>query len=281
MSSDKVRLEKYIQKRQWGRARKQLFQMFEKATLDILDYDLWGKYAGEIDRGLRTRWDLREEFWRDLKKIVIKIEATRKTRTHKGLILFKIGGVGLLKGRSPNSVIRWFKLAFEEDEHLWNLKHERIPEGESAYRLLSILKAFERFRSGIRNRTVGPQALRVIDKNRQSVGRLFVHAYDRNLRQILALPRLSFKAFDKLLGRNKYRALVEQNYRAAEWLCEKKNDLEGRGDLVKYGLAQAVVTLCGSTIEGILLRNRNALHGVILKSVRTSSGLKKVKESLP
>ena len=278
MSLDRDRLNKSIGRRQWANAIRDLFQLLNESILDVREYDSWAKYAGEIDRGLRTRWADRERFWRDLGRCVEKIESTKSVRTHKGLIYFKIGAMGLFTGRTPKTILAWFKRAYQEDEALWEIQRRRIPTEESAYRLLTILRAFDTFCLEISKRAMGQVATSLIRRNRPTIGKLIASVYDRSLAQVMQLPRLSVVPFDKLLGRNTYRVSVEQNYRAAEWLCRKKGELD-QTNIEKYGVAQAIVTLCGSTVEGILLRNRTSLKGVQPRGVKTKKGTKTKRRS--
>jgi hypothetical protein len=273
MSQTEHQLQKYIQRKQWAKASRELFVLLDTAIIDVGQYDVWGNYAGEIERGLRTRWAARERFWRNLQRYVEKTEATEGIRTHKGLIYFKIGAMSLFTGRSPSTILKWFRRAYEQDQDLWRREHRRLPTDESAYRLLSILGAFDRFCVEIKNRSVGQIVIPRIEANRSAVGKLLASVYDRSLTQIIQLPRLTVAPFDTLLGRNKYRVSVEQNYRAAEWLCTKKTEL-ARMNIEQYGVAQAVVTLCGSTVEGILLRHRGASRGVQPRSKKTKKGTK-------
>jgi hypothetical protein len=274
MSSENARIQRLIMKRSSTAASKALLRVIERREIDIAEYDSWGKYAGEIDRGFKSKWSIREKFWRDLYAVIAKIEDERGITTHKGLIFFKIAGMSLLIGRHPKTAIRWLNRAYREDQRLWHRKHAPNPEGESGYKALIILKAFDRFCSGIMNRSVGAAVMALMKQNRKAVGKLFVSVFDRTLVQVPALPRLSTAAFDKLLSRNDYRVLVEQNYRAAEWICGKKNDLQ-RTNLEQYGAAQAVISLCGSSLEGVLLRNPRALKGVSARTFRSVTGVKK------
>lgn len=221
--------------------------MIDTGEIEVGQYDVWGRYAGEIERGFRRRWAEREAFWRALYRNVAKAEVRKGTRTHKGLIFFKIGAMGLFCGRTFPSVLRWFGRAYEEDKRL-----SRFPKQESAYRMLTIVGAFERFCRGIRNQNARRVVGGVVARHRARISRLIGAVYDRTLMDPPLLRGLGWAAFDKLLGRNPYRALVEQNYRGAEWLCSQKKQIE-RTNLEKYGLAQAVIVLSGTTIEGILL----------------------------
>ncbi len=76
-------LEEYIARHEWSKARTKLFLRLQTGYLDVKDYDAWGKYAGEIEKGMRTRRKTREEFWRGLGKVVAAVEARAGVRTHK------------------------------------------------------------------------------------------------------------------------------------------------------------------------------------------------------
>ncbi|MDA1000751.1 MAG: hypothetical protein O2807_09610 [bacterium] len=251
-------LENHIKSSKWSDARQKLFELLSQGMLDVTDYDLWGQFAGDIDRGLAKNWHAREQFWRALCRRIRERERATNTRTHKGLIYFKIGGMSLLAGKSILTGIKWLRLAYKEDEILYDELHQSVPQDQSARRLLVILKAFRRFLNGIRNQQ-GKQVQQLINLHRTRVARLFVEVFDKNIYEKNSgtptdLRGLSRVPFDRLLGRNPYRVVVQQNYDAARWLCGKESEMSPV-NLEKYGLAQAVVVLCGSTIEGLLYGN--------------------------
>jgi hypothetical protein len=158
-------------------------------------------------------------------------------------------------GRKFPTVIRWLERAYEEDRRFFELRHERLPHQESAYRMLLIVRALDRF---VRENS---DAKHVISTKSSQVGLFFGQVYHYTLSHPPIFPRLSIRAFDQLLRRNPYRVRVEQSYRAAEWMLRQKEDLL-KSNLEQYGVAEASVVLCGATIEGILLRNKTVRREV-------------------
>ena len=240
------RLQSLIKKHRWRESWKELLSVLRVGAMDVREYDTWGRYAGEIETGLRQRWAERERFWRDLNKAVVAAEKQRKVQTHKGLIYFKIGAMALFNGRKYQTVIQWLERAYEEDERLWQQHHQRLPQHESAYRLLHIIRALDHFSKGS---VFARQAISIKGKQ---IGLFFGQVYDYSLIRMERFVTLGVKAFDQLLGRNIYRVRVEQSYRAAEWILRQMAELE-KTNTEKYGVAEAVVVLCATTIEGILL----------------------------
>jgi hypothetical protein len=257
-------IEQYISKHKWNRAEQELIRSLGNGNIAVEDYNTWGKYAGEIERGMGTNWAARENLWRDLRRVVEEAEVRKGTRTHKGLIYFKLGGMSLLTGRAFATAIRWFERAYKEDQRLFEINHEQrlVPHHQSGYRILLIMRAFERFRKSIRNPQIRQLIAQLIHDHPDTIGRYFVALFDRTLVHIRPFPRLSVKAFDDLLGRNIYRVSVEENYRGAEWICNRAEELK-RTNIEQYGLAKASIVLCGTTIEGILLNKptvRRRIH---------------------
>lgn len=253
-------LRRHISRHCWRRAWRELLRLLESRELSAGDFDLWGRYAGQIETGMGKRWNLREAFWRDLYRSVREAENATATETHKGLIFFKIGGMGLLNGKSFSTARKWLRLAYLEDQRLRQLRLHQlrldepapaIPEQQSAYRMLVILQAFERFCRKIRDQKTRRDIASLVKANRARIGYLIVRVFDVGVANPPDLRSLPWAPFDRLIGRNPYRPLVEQNYRGAEWLCRHREQIN-RTDLDKYGIAQAAVVLCGTTIEGIL-----------------------------
>jgi hypothetical protein len=179
-------------------------------------------------------------------------------RTHKGLIYFKIGAFTLVLGHRFATASKWYKRAYQEDQITYHEKFPAVtatPEEHSAYRMRVIVNAFMRFQAGIRDRQVKQVVDSLVTGHQSRVGRLLVGVYDRSVQHPPEVREISGVAFDRLLGRNPYRVLVEQNYRGAARLCQLREHLEGT-NLEKYGVAQAVVVLCGTTVEGVLLNKR-------------------------
>ncbi len=240
------RLQTLIKRHRWHDSWMELLHVLRVGTLDVQKYNTWGKYAGEIETGLKHRWTDRERFWRDMNTAVVAAEKQRKVRTHKGLIYFKIGAMVLFNDGKYHTVIQWLERAYKEDERLWQQNYQRLPQHESAYRLLHIIRALDHFS---KESVFAKQAINIKGKQ---IGLFFGQVYDYSLTRTQRVTTLSIKAFDKLLGRNPYRVRVEQNYRAAEWVLLHKAELE-KTNTEKYGVAEAVVVLCATTIEGILL----------------------------
>lgn len=240
------RLKNLIKGRKWRESWRELLSVLMAGALDVREYDTWGKYAGQIETGLGKRWTDRERFWRNLNRAVTFAEKQKGVQTHKGLIYFKIGAMALFNGGNYQTVMQWLERAYEEDERLWQQGHQRLPQHESAYRLLHIIRALDHFSKGS---VYAKQAISIKGKQ---IGLFFGQVYDYSLTRTQRVATLSIKAFDKLLGRNPYRVRVEQNYRAAEWVLRQKAELE-KTNTEKYGVAEAVVVLCATTLEGILL----------------------------
>ena len=253
-------LQEHIDRRRWKRAQRELLRLIDTGGLDVSQYTVWGQYACQIDQAFGRDWERREAFWKALRQSIAEAETRRNVRTHKGLIYFRIGTIGLFSGRTFRTVMIWLRRAYEEDRRFY-----RDPKRKSAYRMLVIVKAFDRFCRKIRNPNMRPVVSKVISTHRARIGRLIGAVYDKTLMGPPVLRGLNWGPFDRLLGRNQYRALVEQSYRGAEWLCDHRIEIE-RTNLEKYGIAQAILVLCGTTIEGVLLdkpavRRRVRLRG--------------------
>ncbi len=183
-------LERYISRRRWRQASGELMRLLATGVLDVTNYDRWGGYAGRIERGLRTRWSHREKFWRGLSRSVSKAEARANARTHKGLLYFKIGAMSLACGRSFPVSVRWFRMAFEEDTRLYS-----NPWQQSAYRMMVIVKAFDRFCRAIPDPNVRPKISAIVANNRNRIGRFISAIYDRTvidpplLRRVDKMPK--------------------------------------------------------------------------------------------
>lgn len=249
-------LDRHLANRKWREAERELFKLINGDVLEVWNYDTWGRYGGAIERGLGRRWEAREKFWKDLGQVVTAAEARTGKVTHKGLIYFKIGAMSLFVGRSLHTSEKWLKRAHQEDMRLFdqNPRPDLLPQNQSAYRILLIVRAFERFWKNTRNPQIRHFISQLITMRGSRIGQYLGAVYDKSLLHERPLPRLTVVPFDKLLGRNNYRALVEQNYRGAEWLCNRKDELQ-RTNIEQYGVAHGVIGLCGSTIEGILLAN--------------------------
>jgi len=241
---------RYIKRRQWTRAWRELIRLLDAGVLDVSDYDKWGKLAGIIERGMGRRWDLREKFWREINDAVARAERRAGVRTHKGFVYFKIGTMSLYSGRTFPTAVRWLMKAFEEDERFY-----KKPRQESAYRMSVIIQAFERFCRGIRSPPVRKHVTGIVNKHRGRIGRFIGGIYDRIILDPMISRRVDTRHFDRLLHRTPYQAIPMQSYRGAEWLCRHKHKIN-LTILEKYGLAQAIVVLCGSTVEGILLEKQ-------------------------
>jgi len=260
------RIAKLLSQRKWRQSWAQLLHVLEAGTLSVQEYEAWGGYAGKIENGLGQKWVLRERFWRDLSRIIAGAELREGVRTHKGLIFFKVGAMCLFSGRKFLTVIRWLERAYEEDRRFFDLRHERLPHQQSAYRMLLIVRALDQF---VRENS---DAKHVISTKGSQVGLFFGQVYDYTLSHPPILPRVNIRAFDQLLRRNPYRVRVEQSYRAAEWMLRQKKDLLG-SNLEQYGVAEAAVVLCGTTIEGILLRNKTVRRKLRRKKIITLGDL--------
>lgn len=231
-----------------------LLRALDDGTLLHTDYDVWGDYAGRVDRLIGSEWERREAFWASIARAVEKAEVRSSQQTHKGLIYFKLGAMSLVVGRPYKTAIHWLRRAYAEDERRFSLSaHDGrdypVPDHQSARRLLSIVEAFRRFSDEVPGR---PRD--IIRRSRGRVGFFLVALYDHALREPAFDRTLSPAPFDRLLGTTAYRGIVEENYRAAAWLCEHATEIN-RKNHEKYGLAQATLVLCGSAIEGILLAN--------------------------
>ncbi|MBT3353197.1 MAG: hypothetical protein HOC91_19430 [Nitrospinaceae bacterium] len=256
------KLDHIISSQQWRLAQRELLQQISDGFIDVSNYDLWGKYAGEIDRGLEINWSARETFWRALNSAVRQAELVDDIQTHKGLIYFKIGGLSLLTGRSFKTAMKWLNEAHKEDERLWEIHHEKLPQEQAARRLFIILKAFDQYCKKIRNVNVKSLIMNHLLLNRLEIAQQFIIIFDRSIQEQNSLDPISFRGvgdrtFERLLGRNKFRVTVQQNYDAARWLCGHKEEINKPPTLEKYGLAQATIALCGATLEGVLFSMRS------------------------
>ena len=236
--------------------------MLDNGTLKVTDYDTWGRYGGVIERGFGTDWKQREKFWRNLSQAVARAEARANAQTHKGLLYFKIGAMSLACGRSFPVSVRWFRMAFEEDTRLYS-----NPWQQSAYRMMVIVKAFDRFCRAIRDPNVRREISAIVTSNRDRIGRFIGGIYDRTVIDSPLLRRVERREFLGIIGDTSYKVLPMQSYRAAEWLCRHKDQIN-LTILPRYGLAQAAVVLCGTTIEGILLSRKTVRRRIRLQKKR-------------
>ncbi|HEC66472.1 MAG TPA: hypothetical protein ENI23_14390 [bacterium] len=221
-----------------------------------LDKNVWyqrvNKYASTLMSSVA-----KEKFYKQLLRYLLKLElSSRKALPSIGLTYFKVGTLSLTNGFSYETVFKYLRLSYEDDEK-WESKRRRVSRSHplakdmSAYRFMQVLKAFLLYskKDPRIKRLVAPYL--IVPEIRKNIHRTFGQTYNKSLAS-LPLYSLSWKPFDKLLGRNKYRALVEQNYRGALYLCQKSREIHRRADLAQYGIANAVITMCGATVEGIL-----------------------------
>ncbi len=230
--------------------------------LSLKNEEEWLGRADDIDKKRRT--EDQEKFWKEILTYIIYKEKQELKHYHKGHIYLRLAIKKLILGKSYNTVFKYLKLAQKEVKIRYAESGGKPPEDYTSYRFNQVLKCFLRYKnSQKRCKTIIDLYLK--DKNqRKLVHKTFCIIYDLSL-ESTHLKRLGWSQFDKLLGRNRYRVLVESYYKGALWLCQGINEIHRRTNLEQYGLASAIIALCGATIEGILSHNRRLLQAPTIK----------------
>lgn len=271
--ADREALDGALDRRDERSASTLLLRVLQSGSIDHSHFDLWGEYAGKIEKLIGADWERRFVFWDGLRRILEGLERRSRRPTHKGLVYFKLGAFSLVTGKPLTTAIAWLGKAFREDERLFDAavradKDAVLPEQASARRLLSIVEAFKEFSQDVRD----ARTRDVINNAQARVGLFFVALYDESIRDVVVFRMLNEAYFDRLLGATAYRGIVQESYRAAAWLCERADEIN-RTINEKYGLAQATLVLCGSTIEAILLADdlvrRRYRAALLRKGVRS------------
>jgi hypothetical protein len=208
-----------------------------------------------IDPYLRGIKDNKQKviFLRQFIKYCFKLQTEiREDLPCMGLSYFRLAIQLLLNGSSYSSVLKYLKLAYNDDKKWEKTKRKQPPnhlvaEDMSAYRVMQILKIIIHYsrESKIISSIINDP------KSRPEVSKKLAILYNRSI-YIVPIYSLGWKPFDILLGRNNYRATVEQNYHGALYLCQSIKLIHRKTNLAQYGIATAIISLCGSVIEGIL-----------------------------
>ncbi len=262
--ASRATLARVLGKRHAGKAQRVLFDLLRQRLIHPTDCDGWGPDADRIDRLFifRGRVARSLSFWRGLLRLIRQAEASGKVHIYKGLILFRIGVRRLLLGHQWSQVERYLSAAYREDKLLYPTRGQD-PEEQSAFRLLTILRLLHRFARGIGDQSVKSKMSQVLTLGTHRVGREFLRAYDWTLEtpRWRALSTLPTRSFRRLVGVGRAAAMVQADYLGADYLVQRRAEY-AKTNLQKYGIARAIIVLCGSAVEGVLAGRKHLIENI-------------------
>lgn len=258
MATPSIRsFEHALARQRAARASRLLLDLLKARIIDPNEFDTWGRYAGQIDQLFirRRRITASLKFWMDLLACIRQAERVSRVHVHKGLILFKIAVRRLSLGYSWPRIARYLAAANLEDRLLYPSRGQD-PRGESAYRLLIILRLMDHFLRKIKDPKIRNRISQSLQSGGGKIGTNFLRVYDQTLISPGRVREVPPSVFRQLLGNGQDTVLVAENYAGASFLIRRRREFE-QTNLEKYGLAKAAIVLCGSTIEGVLARRRH------------------------
>ncbi len=240
-----------------------LIEKFVKKEFSLGDVEEWAKAADNFQKNIKGD-SSKVKYWKEILGYIREREQHDSKHYDKGFVYLRLAVGKLLSGKSYVTVLKYLKLSQKEARIKFKGSVDVIPEDTTPFRVAQILVCLQQYRNSEFRKQV------VIDKHlnnpkeRRFIHQTLCNIYDLTLESpvVLSLP---WAPFDKLLGRNRYRAAINENYDAAVWLCERIDKIHRKTDLEQYGLAKAVIVLCGATIEGILAKNGPLQKNQVLK----------------
>lgn len=254
----------------------ELFSKLKSGVVSHENYDNWGKLAGGVDNiifqqpdAYNTRLKISLDFWVELLKVIYSLEKKTKVVTHKGLIFFKFASRKLtLYGYDNRAVIIWLNKAINEDKRLYDKiaregrSSEEIEKylwnNQSAFRIRQIIYAYTYYYKTVKKNPDLKKVVSLLDNAKDEVGQTIASLYDIS---ISIHPARNFsiggRYFFSLKNSSRERKLFSfECHEGAKYLINLDPNEIKVHNCADYGIAKAIIILCGSTIEGVLLSKR-------------------------